>query len=202
VFVQTILSILALTYFRGLLPGSLHKIGFQKLFKTLVASGRSSVFLGPIHIQNTTFNSTTNHYSPENIAFASLGIALITLRGWSDLNTCSVVVGALPLTFWMAVKKFELIALNTRESMNTREGGKIHGRFNKLKMITRLANSIWAPFVICNVIHGALALTWLHSHSEQGNQYWVVSRCILVALVIIGAVIMADGCRVVSYFKV
>jgi len=202
IFVQIILCVLGLTFFRSLLSGSLHKIGIEKLLKTSVVFGRSLFFIGTSHIQNTTLNSTPSLHSPENIAFASLGIAKATIAGWIDFNMFSVVSGALPLTFWLATKHFELIALSTCESIDNSKGERIIDQFTKLKIITSLINSMWAPLVISILIQCALMLTWLHSYTEKGNQYWLVSRCIVIALVIIGATIMAEGCRVVSYCKI
>jgi len=201
IFLLTIQSILAFTRVLSRVPGPLVKIHFETVFKKSVVLGRSLFFLGPNLNHNTTLNSAPNLYSAENIAFASVGSGLYTVTGWIDCNMWTVVCGALPLTFWFAAKHLELISLSTCESKENSQGERILYQFNRLKIITRLINSIWAPLVISNVIHGALALAWIHGHAVKGNQYTLVYIIIVIVLLIFGAIIMAEGCRVVSHRK-
>jgi len=91
------------------LPGVSGKTRFEVIFKKHVAMGRMRFF--------SQLNITLNPYSPENIAFASSNIVLEMVHYWVDYYALSVVCGALPLTFWLATRRFKVAFSDLCESM-------------------------------------------------------------------------------------
>jgi len=51
--------------------------------------------------------SSLSLYSLEDLVFGVTDIVLIIIHQWVDYNVVSIVFGALPLTLWLATKRFE-----------------------------------------------------------------------------------------------
>jgi len=197
--VHIIQSILALVFVVNHVPGSPDQTLFEKLLRNFIAKGRARLFqdkiAGSVIFLNTTTNPKINMYSAESIAYASSDIVLRIIHYWVEYNMFSVVCGALPLTFWMLTKSFELLA---RESKDSEEGEGILWRFKELKLVTRTINSIWATFVLNIVLHSAMRLIWLHDFNQKGNKIAFVYYCIKIGFLVVGLIILAEGCRFVS----
>jgi len=145
-----------------------------------------------------TLNLSLNYYSLENIAFGSSDIVVETIKNWVEYHVNSVTYGALPLTFWLATKQFELWAC---KSGNKTQGENILQRFKELKIITRLINTIWAQFVLIFVLECSILLIWLHQRYLDGNTIWFIYLSAKIGFLILGVTIMADGCSIVSYLQ-
>jgi len=164
-------------------------------------NGRKLLFLDEDlgMLENTTLISTRSLYSTENIALASSFINFRISFLWVDFYVYSVVVGALPLTFWLATKKFELIASNIGESVGREETKSILHKYYDLKIITRLMNSIWATLLLNIVLEYALVIVSMHQINLDGKQLWFVYISVQLACMVLGLLLMAEGCRVVSF---
>jgi len=189
----------------GHIPESSDRTLFEIMYTDSVEYGRSMIFQGGLKsvgdFQNTTLNSTLDLYSVENIAYASSSIVLHIIHNWVDYNIFSVACGALPLMLWLAVKNLEILATSNRDPLEDVEGGGIILKFEELKMITRLLNSIWATLVFTIVIYQALFIIWLHHYMLAGDKIFIVFMCLRIAFVVVGVIMMAEACRFVSLLK-
>jgi len=172
-------------------PGTSGKPRFEIIFEDHVARGRARCFI----LQNTTYNP----YSPENIAFASSDIVVTLAHHWVDYNVLSVVFGALPLTFWLAIKGFEADFLNTCESLeNGTNGISALEKYNELKALTCSMNSVWTTLVLSTIMELFMTIIFLHNSVTSGNIIWFVQFCLKILFLMVGVLIMAEGCRFVS----
>jgi len=183
-------------------PDSSDKSSFEIIFEKSVRSGRALFFQGYFEslgeIQNTTLNSTLNPYSTKNVALGSFDLLLCTVLYWVDYHVFSVFCGALPITFWLATKNFELTVSDACESKETVDGRRLLHKFKDLKIVTRLINSIWSTLVLNFVMFFALRLIYLHQYNRNGNKIQFVHRCINILFGVVGLVLFAEGCRFVS----
>jgi len=182
-------------------PGPPEKSPFELVFENAIARGRARFFC----LQNTTLNSTFNLHSPEDIAFGSVDIVLTVIHQWVEHNVVSVVYGALPLTFWLAVKHFEHLLSNNCKSAENGEIGRILVKYKELKFLTRSINAIWSTLVFCVVIEMCLTIIWLHQHVSSGNIIRFFHFAIRFVFQVIVVVLIAEGSKIVcknksSYF--
>jgi len=182
-------------------PESTGKSPFALIFKKCIEQGKWLLFYNEPESPVTTLNSTESLYSIENIAFGSFSIVLSSVYAWVDCNMTTVLFGAVPLTIWLATKRVALMTSNSCTALCNRKGESIPCQFKQLKIMTRSINSVWATLVISSVIQRSLTIIWIHNSTQSGNKFVVAYQCILVMFPIIGAIIMADGCKFVSLNK-
>jgi len=171
---------------------SFEKSSLEKVYENYVSKGKVRFFIENANIKNATLNSTVDLYALGNIAFASSDIFLRTIHDWVDYNLLSILYSGLPLTFWLLTKQIELDLSNNREIR-----GVLY-KYNELKNITRLINSIWATLVLSIIIQYTFRIIRLHEYAQRENIVVMANLCCEITFLVVGVVLMAEGCRFVS----
>jgi len=171
-------------------PGTSGKNRLEMIFEINLKRGRAQFF--------SQKNTTSAPYSPENIAFASCNIVLDIANYWVDYHAMSIVFGALPLTFWLATRKFKVVISDLSDSTENGVSGKaLLEEYNALKTLTRSINSIWAALILSVVMNLSICIVLIHWTLTTGNIIWSVSFGANTLFLIVGMLMMADGCRLV-----
>jgi len=187
------LAFMAIVYMLIVYTGASEKTRIEIILTGHVQVGRALFF----SMQNTTLNP----FSPENIAFASFSIVVSLVHNWVDSSVVSIIYGALPLTFWLATRDFQAAILNTCESLENGENGStILEKYNELKILTRSINSIWTTLVLTHVMEMFIRIIWVHYYIARGNIIWYVYFGLKTLFLVVGLLLMAEGCRTVILF--
>jgi len=194
VFLHVTLAFLAIFRSFSHVPGPPGKNILVLIFESSVERGRSRFF----SLQNETFINLS-HLSLENIAFSFSDIVLTVIHQWVDYHVISIVFGALPLTFWLATKSFEQFVSNNCASVENGKIGNVIVKYTELKTLIRSINAIWSLLVLNVVIEISLTIIWLHQYVLSGHTVRFIHFGIKLVFLIIGVVIMAEGCRLVSW---
>jgi len=117
VFLHLTLVFMAIVLVLSQSPGVSGEYRFEVIFKKHVGRGRAKFFSQKI--------TTLNPYSPENIAFASSNIVLSMVNSWVDYHAMSIVTGALPFTFWLAIRRFKVAISDLYKSTENGESKNV-----------------------------------------------------------------------------